>query len=53
VAEQAEQQIAGRPVGRLRAGREKQQQEGVDLVVAEPVPVDFGPDQLAHQVRYP
>jgi hypothetical protein len=49
--EQPEQQIAGGAVCRLRAGRKQQQQERVDLLVAEPVPPDLGPDQLAHQVR--
>ena len=48
--EQAEQQVAGRPVGGLRPGRQEQQQEGIDLVVAEPAPVDLGLDQLAHQI---
>ena len=48
--EEREQKIAERPVGGLDAGREQHDQEGEDVVVGEPLPVDLGLDELADEI---
>ena len=50
VREQGEEQVAERAVGGLDAGRQQQPEEGEDLLVGEPVPVDLGLDELADEI---
>ena len=50
VGEEAEEQIAARPIGRLRARRQEQAQEGENLLVGELMAVDLGADQVADEV---
>ena len=50
VAEQCEQQAARGAVGGLHPRRQQEAQEGVDLLVAQPLAVDLGPDQIADEV---
>ena len=50
VVEQGVERIADQTERRLRAGRQQQAQEAEDLLVGQPLPVDLGMDETAHQV---
>ena len=50
MVEQGVEQVADQPEGRLGAGRQQQAQEAEDLLVGQPLAVDLGVREPAHQV---
>src|SRR5680860_1901797 len=50
MGQQPEQEVAGRPVGGLRPGREQEPEEGEDLLVTEALGVELGVHELADEV---